>query len=179
LSDKHRGTRPDDDVSTDARFNSAAVKPAKKKRYNWPPPPKPEDVYVPKERNPIHSVLTALPIIMLVTGLYFYYEKESEQSGGEPIFEQSEVASGIFTGLSVVKSGAQGRHYLWFEQNGKARGVRVKPLQAEALQALNRGEPIELKIAPTVSESTVYWAWYVEQSDEVFLNVQESVQQAD
>lgn len=176
MSEEHNNKQLDDGVSANARFNSAAVKPAKKKRYNWPPPPKPEDVYVPRERNPIHSVLTALPIIMLVTGLYFYYDKESEQSGGEPIFEQSEMASGIFTGLSVVKSGAQGRHYLWFEDNGTARGVRVKPSQAEALQALDRGEPIELKIAPTVPESTIYWAWYVEQSDEVFLNLQDNLQ---
>lgn len=152
------------------------VKGAKKKRYNWPPPPDPDDVYVPKERNPIHSILTALPIIMLVTGLYFYYQKESEQTNNAPIRAESIEVSGFFTGLSVVKSGSQGRHYLWFEDNGSARGVRISPTQADQLQVLVRNESIVLKIAPTVHESKTFWAWYVEQSGVVLLNAEESLQ---
>ena len=153
-----------------------AVKTARKKRYSWPPPPDPDEVYVPKERNPIHSILTALPIIMLVAGLYIYYDKESEQTDSAPIFSETIEAAGVFTGLSVVKSGAQGRHYLWFEDNGSSRGVRIKPEQAVVLQALSRGEVISLKIAPTVHESKTYWAWYVEQSGQVLIDTQDALQ---
>ncbi len=145
-------------------------KKVKKKRYDWPPPVAPEDAYVPRDRNPIHSILTALPIIMLVVGLYFYYQGESEQSHSAPIRAESVNAEGVFTGLSVVNSGSQGRHYLWFEQDGKARGVRVQPLQAQELEALTRGESIQVRMAPSVSGSTTFWAWYVEQAGEVFLD---------
>ncbi len=151
-------------------------KKAKKKRYDWPPPVAPEDAYVPRDRNPIHSILTALPILMLIVGLYIYYRGESEQSHSAPIRVESVNAGGIFTGLSVVNSGSQGRHYLWFEQEGKARGVRVQPLQAQELGALARGESILVKMAPSVSGSKTYWVWYVEQSGEVFLDASELLQ---
>ncbi len=148
----------------------------RKKRYDWPPPIAPEDAYVPKDRNPIHSILTALPILMLIAGLYIYYRGESEQSHSAPIRVESVNAEGVFTGLSVVNSGSQGRHYLWFEQNGRARGVRVQPRQAQELGALTRGESIQVRMAPSVSGSTTYWAWYVEQSGEVFLDASELLQ---
>lgn len=151
-------------------------KKAKKKRYDWPPPVAPEDAYVPRDRNPIHSILTALPILMLIVGLYIYYRGESEQSHSAPIRVESVNAEGVFTGLSVVNSGSQGRHYLWFEQDGKARGVRVQPLQAQQLGALVRGESIQVRMAPSVSGSKTYWAWYVEQADEVFLDASEQMQ---
>ena len=151
-------------------------KKAKKKRYDWPPPVAPEDAYVPRDRNPIHSILTALPILMLIAGLYIYYRGESEQSHSAPIRVESVNAEGVFTGLSVVNSGSQGRHYLWFEQDGKARGVRVQPLQAQELGALARGESILVRMAPSVSGSKTYWAWYVEQSGEVFLDASKFLQ---
>ncbi|MFK7893503.1 MAG: hypothetical protein AB8B63_21990 [Granulosicoccus sp.] len=145
----------------------------RKKKYNWPPEPEP---YVPVERNAIHSVLTALPVIMLVAGLYFYYKAETEQIQSAPIQAESHSVSGIFKGLSVVKSGNAGRHYLWFDEAGTSRGVRVRPEQAESLQRLIRGEPVSLKIAPTVHESKIYWAWYVEQAGTVYLDSAASMQ---
>ncbi len=151
-------------------------KKVKKKRYDWPPPVAPEDAYVPRDRNPIHSILTALPILMLIVGLYIYYRGESEQSHSAPIRVESVNAEGVFTGLSVVNSGSQGRHYLWFEQDGKARGVRVQPLQAQELGALARGESIQIRMAPSVSGSKTYWAWYVEQAGDVFLDSSELLQ---
>jgi hypothetical protein len=151
-------------------------KKARKKRYDWPPPIAPEDAYVPRERNPIHSILTALPIIMLVVGLYIYYVGESEQSHGAPIRAESVHEEGVFTGLSVVRSGSQGRHYLWFDQHGKARGVRVQPAQAQQLGSLARGASIQVRMAPSVSGSKTYWAWYVEQDGVIFLDSSEQLQ---
>ncbi len=158
------------------RKPAKAVKPAKKNRYNWPPPVAPEDIYIPKQRNPIHSILTALPVIMLVVGLYFYYQAESDQTTGAPIRAQSIQIQGVFTGLSVVKSGSQGQHFLWLEEHGKPRGVRVQPAQSAALEALTRGMPLMVNAAPTVPGSGTLWAWYVEQSGRVLLNAESTLQ---
>ena len=147
------------------------VKVAKKQRYSWPPPVAPEDVYVPKEKNPIHSILTALPVIMLVAGLYFYYQNESEQNLGTPIESESVNIDGVFTGMSVVKSGSQGRHYLWINVNGSTRGVRIRPDQVSLVENLQRDVETKLSIAPTVSGSTTYWAWRVSQANTVFINM--------
>lgn len=142
--------------------------PVEKKRYSWPPP---EPAYVLRERNPIHSVLTALPVIMLIVGLYFYYDAESDQSQGFPIRAESLDIDGVFTGLSVVKSGMQGRHYLWVEDNGATRGIRIRPDQVHLMQNLERGVEVKLSIAPTVAGSGTYWAWRVSQGGEETLNM--------
>jgi hypothetical protein len=147
---------------------------ALRKRYDWPPPLDSEDVYVPHKRDSIQSILTALPIIMLVVGLYFFYQGESEQSHQAPIRAQSIAATGVFTGLSVVKAGS--RHYLWYEQDGKSHGARVQPEQAKELQALVRGAPVSLRMAPSVSGSSTYWVWYVEQNGTVVIDTAERLQ---
>ncbi|ASJ70469.1 hypothetical protein [Granulosicoccus antarcticus] len=151
-------------------------KKVKKKPYDWPPPLEPDVTYVPKQRNPIHSILTALPVIMLIVGLYIHFQSESEQSHSAPIRAESMDAEGVFTGLSVVKSGSTGRHYLWFEEAGKARGARVQPSQAQALESLVRGEMIQLSMAPSVSGSNTHWVWHVEQDGVVFLDLSEQLQ---
>lgn len=113
---------------------------------------------------------------MLMAGLYYYYHAESKQLHSSPIRAESVSVSGIFTGMSVVQSGSQGRHYLWFEVSGNARGVRVRPDQAQSVSALTIGALVSLKIAPTVPESSTYWAWYVEQDGVVYLNEETSLQ---
>ncbi len=157
--------------------DSTMIKKAKKKRYEWPPPEGTEDVYVPRARNPIHSILTALPIIMLIVGLYLYYQGESEQSHSAPIRAESVDAEGIFTGLSAIKSGSSGgRHYLWFEQEGKSRGIRIQPHEATLLESLARGESLSVRMAPSVAGSRTFWAWYVEQDGVVYLDNSEKLQ---
>lgn len=125
---------------------------------------------MPQERNAIHSVITALPVIMLVAGLYLYYSAESEQSRNAPIRAESESVSAIFTGLSTINTGSQGRHYLWLDEDGSARGVRFQPDHADVLNTMARGVAVTLKIAPSVHESSTYWAWYVEQNGTVYVN---------
>lgn len=155
----------------DKKPADSAVKTAKKARYSWPPPPDPNEQYVPQEKNPIHSILTALPVIMLVVALYFYYQGETEQNEGIPILAESQQLGGIFTGFSVVNSGSTGRHYLWVDTDGETRGVRVRAEQLLALDSLERGVDILLEIAPTVSGSRTLWAWKVQQGDKVFLEL--------
>jgi len=67
------------------RERNPNVKTAREERYQWPAPVSEEDAYVPKEKNPIHSILTALPILMLVAGLYIYYKGESQQRVGRAL----------------------------------------------------------------------------------------------
>jgi len=150
---------------------SPSVKVAKKKRYDWPPPVAPEDAYVAKEKNPIHSILTALPVIMLVVGLYSYYQGESEQTESLPILEHSQSIEGTFTGFSVVKSGAVGRHYLWIDSDGDPRGFRIRPEHRDSLEQLHKGEQTRLDVAPTVAGSRVFWAWRVSQSGKLLLDM--------
>lgn len=151
------------------------VKPATGARYKWPPPVPEDEAYVVKNKNPIHSILTALPIIMLVAGLYYFFQAESDQSHGIPIRAESRDLSGVFTGLSVVKAVSAGRHYLWMEADGKSRGVRIQPEQVNALQSLERGGQIEIKMAPSVEGSTTYWVWHVEQDGRVVLDAEETL----
>ncbi|MBX2880891.1 MAG: hypothetical protein KTR32_13200 [Granulosicoccus sp.] len=146
----------------------------KKPKYTWPP--ERDESYVPRQRNTIHSVLTALPVIMLVVGLYVYYRAESKQTEGAPIREYSTEVDGIFTGLSVVNAGNQGRHYLWFEDNGASRGARLQAEHASKLDLLIRGQLVKIRIAPTVPNSSTVWVWYVEQDGTVYLNEEASLQ---
>jgi len=114
--------------------------------------------------------------LMLVAGLYFYYQGESEQNEGTPIFDQSELISGTFTGLSVVKSGSVGRHYLWIDVGGSARGIRVRAEQIAGLNNLEKNLTIQADVAPTVTGSRVVWAWRIKQNDTIFLDMSAQAQ---
>lgn len=135
-------------------------------RYQWPPPRDPNLVYGQKTRNPLQALITALPLIMLIIGLYIYYRGEAKQTHSSPILAESVQMSGVFTGLSATS----GRHYLWIEQAGVAKGVRLHEEQATVLDDLVRGEVIELRAAPSVHASTTYWVLRIEQSGRTFLD---------
>lgn len=158
------------DVARDARAARGAhpgVRRATGPRHRLAPPP--PDAYVAPAKSRIQSVLTALPVLMLVAGLYLFYRGESAQSHGAPIRAESVDVRGAFSGLSVVRSGAEGRHYLWFDDGTRARGARIRPVWREALEELSPGESISLDLAPTVPGSTTLWAWRVRTSAGVTL----------
>ena len=134
--------------------------------YQWPPPRDPNLSYRHKSRNPVHSIITALPIIMLVAGLSLYFYNESQQTRQSPIASESVDVSGIFTGLSHTSS----RDYLWVEIDGVAKGIRVPSESVKTLESLERGSVIDVSMAPRISQSKTYWAWRISQSDEVILD---------
>ena len=138
-------------------------------RYQWPPPRDPSLSYQNKTRNPVQSVITALPILMVVAGLYFYFHKESQQTHGVPVMEEAVELTGVFTGLSATS----GRHYLWIEQGEGNQAVRIRPEQVDALEELDRGTPVELTMAPSVAGSKTYWALYVEQSGKTYFDLRD------
>lgn len=134
--------------------------------YRWPPQKNPDLSYRAKSRNPVHSIVTALPIIMLVTGLYIYFKGEAQQTQNMPIRSESVDVSGTFTGISQTSN----RHYLWLDVEGEAKGVRIKSEQLFSLQTLVRDVPIDIKMAPSVQSSNTFWVWHVEQSGKVFMD---------
>jgi len=108
---------------------------------------------------------------MLATGLYFHYRGESAQSHGAPILAESVERQASFEGLSIVRSGGQGRHYLWFEDTeGEPHGARIRPGWRDSLGSLAPGDEIRLRLAPTVSGSSTLWVWRVEHDGAVLLD---------
>ena len=141
------------------------------KRYQWPPPRDPDLNYRDKSRNPVQSLITALPVLMLVAGLYFYYSGESQQAEGLPIAAASVTLAGDFTGTSATS----GRHYLWLQQDDEKRGLRVTSEQAVLLESLERGIPLLVKAAPHIQGSRTYWVWHIEQSGSVLIDDSEAL----
>ena len=117
-------------------------------------------------KNRVHSVLTALPVMMLVAGLVVFYAGERRQSAAAPIAAESVRLDGIYDGLSAVSSGGAGQHYLWLhadEPGAERRGVRVPPAAVASLRrALSVGQPIVIDAAPSVTGSATRWLWRVQ-----------------
>ena len=128
--------------------------------------------YSSGRKNRIYSVVSALPVLMLVAGLALFYVKERAQSGGAPIAAESSVATGAHRGISVVRSGGQGQHFLWFDDVERGRrGVRLTAEQDRMLKPLlEDGDPLTLDVAPTVEGSTVRWVWRLRRGNEVLLD---------
>lgn len=124
------------------------------------------------QRNRIYSVVTALPVLMLLAGLFLFYRGEIRQSDGAPIRAEATVATGAHLGISVVRTGGRGQHFLWFDDDERGRrGVRVSEGNDRLLRPLLEvGDPLTLDIAPTVEGSTVPWVWRVRRGEEVLLD---------
>lgn len=147
------------------RYSAAKFKPI--------PPPDPVN---PPRRNPIHSILTALPVIMLVVGLYFYYKAENAQSAGAPIRAESVFLEGRFNGFSVVKSGISDQHFLWLDTGERVRGIRLEEDLVYQLSILAKGDPLQLDIAPTVSGSRTQWLWRLVRDGQLLMDGSDQLQ---
>jgi len=154
--------RPDNGVSPIRRIS----KDEKDLRRQWPdkkqlasshntPLPK------PGEKNRIHSVLVALPVIMLIIGLVVYFKGESAQNNGTPILSELVVREGQFKSVSQVSGIGRAKFYLWYITDGRAKGVRVSFSQKQKLSELEKGDALSLEIAPSVVGSNVLWAYRI------------------
>ncbi len=131
---------------------------------------RPDFAVVRVGKNRIHSVLTALPVIMLVVGLYVHYSGENAQISGQAITSESTTLEGIFNGLSRVKGSGSGKHFIWIETAARARGLRLTQQQSQRLQSLQKGSSISILAAPTVSGSTTLWVYQLEQDGNVIID---------
>jgi len=92
---------------------------------NAPPIPR-----VKKTR--IQAVLTALPILMLMVGLFFHWNGERRQTLGKPIAAEQQSLAGEFD--------------------------RITPRGEKATaRSINAGDSVVLNSAPTVAGSNVLW----------------------
>lgn len=124
-------------------------------------------------KSRIHSVLTALPVLMLMIALWFYYSGEKAQTSGALILQEAQVLEGLFEGLSVVKGAGEGKHYLWLQAPERKRGARIRPEHTPALAELNKGDAVSVSMAPTVSGSKTLWVYKVSSNGKLLLDLTE------
>ncbi len=122
-------------------------------------------------KSRIHSVLTALPVLMLVAGLYVYHRAEKAQVEGELVLEEQVILTGSYQGMSEVKSLSESRYFFWLNIDNKPRGARIETSQWIALKglspALKKGELLQMSAAPRVAGSTTVWVFAIERSGEL------------
>lgn len=111
----------------------------------------------PVKKNPIHSVITALPVIMLVAGLWFYYSGEKKQRGGEPVLSEMMVVDGVFSGISEQNAKPAAQRILWIQTPDRLRGGRLDLAQYKQLQSLEKNQSLKSWMAPRVQGSTTLW----------------------
>ncbi len=153
---------------SDKKFKSTPTG-SSAKRFHMPEVEVTPGDYLPGKRNPIHSILTALPVLMLLAGLYYFYSGESAQTEAAPILAESVAVQGSFSGLSEIKSGSNGQHFLWLANATRKRGIRIQLSEVAIFADMERGLPMQIDMAPTVSGSSTYWAWRVTVNGELVL----------
>lgn len=129
----------------------------------------------PGEKNKIHSVLVALPVIMLIIGLVVYFRGESAQNNGAPVVAEMISREGVFKSVSEVSGIGTPKHFLWYTNGDRSRGVRMTFKQREQLAGLSKGDALLLELTPRVAGSTTMWAYRVSHNGQLL--VDESKQQ--
>ena len=119
---------------------------------NAPPIPR-----VKKTR--IQAVLTALPILMLMAGLFFHWNGERRQTLGKPIAAEQQSLAGEFDRITPRGEKATGKHFVWLRIGERTRPIRITYQQKQELLArsINAGDSVVLNSAPTVAGSNVLW----------------------
>jgi len=132
------------------------------------------DIPLPKpgEKNKIYSILTALPVLMLMIGLAVYFRGESKQNNGDYIEAEMIKREAAFKSFSEVSGIGKAKHYLWYTSEGNSRGVRISADQKHILASLAEGDELSLELTPRVAGSTTLWVFRILQDDEVLLSSQ-------
>jgi len=115
----------------------------------------------PGQKNRIHSVLVALPVLMLMIGLFVYFKGESAQINGEPVLAEMVQRTAQFKSVSEVSGIGKAKHYLWYTFEGRSRGVRVSEAEKQSLSQLVEGDELSLELTPRVAGSKTLWAYRV------------------
>ena len=114
------------------------------------------------KKNPIYSVITALPVIMLLVGLVFWYQGENAQQSGSPIIAESVTLNGQFNGVSKATAAGEGQFFYWLIQNGDEKTLRISPDQYTQFSQGELGSQVSVTAAPTISGSATLWLLEVE-----------------
>ena len=105
------------------------------------------------------AVLTALPVLMLLVGLFFHWNTERQQTAGTPITTEAQTLGGEFDRITPRDDKASGKHFIWLRTADRTRPIRITYEQKQELlaQSLSSGDKVQLHTAPTVSGSNVLW----------------------
>ena len=111
----------------------------------------------PRKKDKIHSVLTALPFIMLLIGLIFWYRQESAQQSGAHVVAESVGFVGEFNGVSTARSAGGEQFFIWLMQDGNPKTLRITSEQYIEYEKQSVGDAVAITAAPTVSGSSTLW----------------------
>jgi len=114
------------------------------------------------KKDPIHSVLTALPFIMLLIGLTFWYQKERTQQNGPPLISEAVNLVGKFNGVSTTQAAGGAQYFMWLMQSDNAKTIRLTKDQYTQYRQQEVGDALSITAAPTVSGSDILWVVDVE-----------------
>ncbi len=109
------------------------------------------------KKDPIHSVITALPVIMLLIGLVFWYQKDSAQRGGPPLISEAVELVGKFNGVSTTQAAGGAQYFIWLKQVDNPKTIRITKSQYAEYRAHEIGGAVLVTAAPTVSGSDTLW----------------------
>lgn len=109
------------------------------------------------KKNPIYSVITALPVIMLLIGLVFWYQSDNAQQSGQPIAAESVTLKGQFNGVSKASGAGDGQFFYWLLQDGTPKTLRISPAQYAQYGQAELGQAVSITAAPTISGSSTLW----------------------
>lgn len=156
-------TKPSDDPTSPIRRISKDEKSLKRQWPNEKQLASTQNIPLPKpgQKNRIHSVLVALPVLMLMIGLFVYFKGERAQNNGAPILSELVNRTGEFKSVSEVSGIGRAKYFLWYSVEGSAKGVRINAEQKAKLAVLKTGDRLSLELAPTVEGSNTLWAYRV------------------
>lgn len=123
------------------------------------------------KKNPIHSVITTLPVIMLICGLWFYFSGEKQQRNGEPILSEMIEVSGGFSGMSEQSKKPNAQRIIWIKTPERLRGGRLDLQQYGALQGLKKDQAVRLWLAPRVEGSNLLWVVKAQADEQVYFDL--------
>ena len=111
------------------------------------------------KRTRMQAVLTALPVLMLLVGLFYHWNKEKQQVQGSPIEASHQWLEGAYDRITPRTDKTGGKHYLWLRASERTRPIRITYEQKQWLLSENfsNGDSLTIKAAPTVEGSSVLW----------------------
>ncbi|MCB1754734.1 MAG: hypothetical protein KDJ38_04385 [Gammaproteobacteria bacterium] len=118
----------------------------------------------------LYAILSALPAMMLIAGLVYYYKHESDEAGGALLQQQSQAINGAYKGISAVNPNSRDQYYLWITTAERDRGLRLLSSQLEPLANLQAGDRLLVQAAPRVEGSKTLWVYRVERDGSVLLD---------
>lgn len=109
------------------------------------------------KKHPIETLVTTLPLVMLLAGLAFYFLNERRQVDGQIQYDQVQRFDGEYSGISQQSDKPDAQRIVWIQTPARLRGGRVDYQQAQQLKTLSSGDPISVWAAPKIAGSNTLW----------------------